>query len=96
MNNPINEKLYLYDYTGAQVEFLSMSDLPNIRKIDIDVLSGDEVATVYYKDGTENEIDSSNTRCIDFFDYSYVLYSVEDNINRIAEFMCRNDSYAMS
>ena len=42
-----------------------------VRRLLVQVLSGDEVVTVEYSDGTDKIYDSSNNRVINYFDGSY-------------------------
>lgn len=83
--------LIIMDYRDVKYDTgVSLDDLSNIESICIDVITGDEIATVTYKDGHSEEFDSSMTRMTDFFDGGYTLYS--NSINRIEEFNKRKDS----
>ena len=82
------------DYRNTEYDTgVSLDDLSGIDNIQITILSGDEIATVTYKDGDSDMFDSSVTRIMDFFDGSYTLYS--NSINRIEEFNKRKDSYGI-
>ena len=65
--------LKLLNWEDAPTIF-SVRDLEYIRKIVIDVITGDEVARIYYRDGSTEVLDSSDRRFMDFHDTSYVLY----------------------
>lgn len=59
--SPENPKsLIIYDYLGREKVF----EIPGeaIKKLDITMISGDEIVTVVYETGLELEFDSSNTR----------------------------------
>lgn len=76
-------KLKLFDYRNNVKEF-EIGNIENINAIYICVLSGDEVATVIYKDGHRKVFDASDGRCTHFFDAHYELY-VDGIINRLEE-----------
>lgn len=71
----------------------------NISMITIDVITGDEVATVYFKDGAAKEFDTGIERILDYFDYSYILYNSntakEKNEEILKKFLNRNTSYSL-
>ena len=85
--------LTLMDYSGDKTDF-EIGSLDDIECIDITVISGDEIADVYYKNGTNTTFDSSNTRLCDFYDYSYTLYDSDTNL--LNQFEFRNNSYNMN
>ena len=68
----MNKKLVLVDWDDNKKEF----DIPNFENvlfIVINVISGDEVANVLYKNGCLYECDSSNDRTTDYSDCSYPI-----------------------
>lgn len=65
--------LKLLDYGNREVSF-EIGELTTIDSICINVLTGDEVARVRYKDGTLRSFDSSGDRIADYEDISYMLY----------------------
>lgn len=90
-----NRYLTIMDFADRKVETeIDLSRLDEIESIYIDVVSGDEIAIVYYKDGRTRSFDSAEgTRIVDFEDGSYLLYDCDMGINRIKEFERRDDSY---
>lgn len=88
------KELVLFDYHGGKFHTgVDLENLDNILRIDIDVISGDEVATVTYKDGKKTDFDPSwGSRSTDFFDLGYTIYQ-SDAINNIDRWLNRNDSY---
>lgn len=53
-----------------------IGDIENIDYIEVKVLSGDEVITVWYKDGTyKDDLDSSQCRLKDYYDGEYKVPS---------------------
>lgn len=70
-----------------------------IKKVDIKVLSGDEIAIIKYADGSVETYDSSelsgNKRVLDTFSGYYTLYDSESDIDNIKLFNTRNSSYEL-
>ena len=68
-----------------------------VKSIEITIMSGDEVASVIYEDGTQDIYDSAtmcgNYRIVDYFDDEYTLYSVPDGIDLIDKFDKRKATY---
>lgn len=52
------------------------------------ILSGDEIVTIYYTDGTEERIDSSNCRLMDFYDGEYDIDHTD-----LCNWMKRTETY---
>ena len=91
--------LEIMDYKGIKHETdIDLDNLDEIDTIFISVVSGDEIATVAYKNGQSVTIDSDhlakNQRCQHDYDGGYILYS--SHINRLEEFEERNTSYDLS
>lgn len=68
-------KFKIYDFENEATEV----DVGNkiIDHIIVIVLSGDEMVKVFYKDGTNEEFDSSECRNMDYFDGMYELRGTE-------------------
>ena len=64
----------IVDYKDERIK-VDIGDIENIDYIDVDVLSGDEVITVWYKDGTYKDLDSSQCRLADYYDGDYEVPS---------------------
>lgn len=66
-----NGKMIIYDYDNRKREV----NLPNkrITMLDVVILSGDEVVTVYFEDDTNITADSSYSRIHDFYDGGYIV-----------------------
>ena len=77
-------KLKLLDYSSKEVEF-EIGALEDIAAIDIQVVSGDEIATVFYKNGSSDSFDSATDRWMDFDDDNYTLYDADAGINRMID-----------
>lgn len=71
--------------------------LKKIKRIDIKVLSGDEVATVEYKDGRKEQYDSAimahNPRIETFSDDEYCLWKKGDDESNLLMWIFRENSY---
>jgi len=87
-------ELMTYDKRKYKTD-VDLDKLDEIDTIVISVITGDEIATVHYKDGHEDVIDSDiladGKRFHDEFDGIYILYS--DGTNRLEEFKKREDTY---
>lgn len=59
----------IYDYANKAVEVDTQGK--EIDHIHVTVLSGDEIVTVYFQDGTKIRKDSSNCRVQSFYDGEY-------------------------
>ena len=85
--------LNLFDYDNNVTHTgVNLCD-PNIMKVTIRVITGDEVAIVDYFNGARSVYDSSDCRKYDFFDAEYVILDREKEVDLIDGFRGRNDSY---
>ena len=87
-------KIRLLDYKN-KIIVVDVGDIKKIGSMYIEVLSGDEVLYVIYKDYTIKEFDSSNTRCKDHLDARYPIYNKVTGLNLLKneDFLNRIDSY---
>ena len=72
----------IYDYANNAVK-IELSD-NKIICINVVVVSGDEVISVVFEDGTVRYFDASNSRCINFCDGFYTVSG--DNIQKWLNF----------
>lgn len=88
-------QLIIRDYDDAPTfTDIDLDNLEDILSLYVLVLSGDEVLTVTYKDGSSACYDSSNCRTIGFYDGEYALYNSEVGINKITdEYLKSENSY---
>ena len=89
--------LELMDYTHTKHKTdINLDELDKIDVISINVVSGDEIATIDYKNGETVSIDvdslAGNKRFHDDYDGTYILY-FSGGINRLDEFERRSDTY---
>ena len=66
----------ILDYKNRKKE-VDVGELKDIRKMTVDVVTGDEILNVTYKDGSEKRFDSSENRYKNFYDGDYELYNTE-------------------
>lgn len=87
--------LKLVDYDDRIHDF-EIGNLEDIRRISIEVVSGDEIADVDYKDGTSKTFDSSYfcERIMNFDDGLYDVYNDEVNLLENEEWKSSNNSYS--
>lgn len=85
--------LKIMDYNDQLVDTGLELNLDKISKIEIEVISGDEVATVAFTDGKEKTYDSSNERVENIYDGNYILYSKAMGINLLDKWEKRKSSY---
>ena len=69
-------KIKILDYKSREKE-VDVGELDGIRKMQVNVVTGDEILNVTYKDGSEKRFDSSDDRTRDFYDGNYELYNTE-------------------
>lgn len=94
-NNDI--KITIFDYEGnPTIAVLNSAD--SIERIEVHVLSGDEVLYIYRTDGSLSCVDSSFKRCEEYFDYWYPLYSKHESIDLLNDdrFINRKTTYEMN
>ena len=89
-------KLKLVDYEG-NVMWVKIGNIEDIASIKIKVVTGDEIATVLYKDYTEGRFDTGCCRMADFYDGCYEIYDFRlprnKNLLYNEEWLISNNSY---
>lgn len=88
-------KLVLMDYAGRKIEtdFDLDENLDKVLRIDIEVITGDEIATIVFKDGTKKTYDSATDRLANYYDGEYCLFNSEQDINLFELFNKREKTY---
>ena len=78
-----------------KTKVVDVGDIKEIESMYIDVITGDEVLVVVYKDYTIKTFDSSNTRCKDHLDARYPIYNEPIGLNLLEDedFLNRKSSY---
>ena len=84
----------LYDFEGESQDFDVDLDDENVAAAILQVVSGDEILDVVYKDGEVHTFDAdTNFRTTDFLDATYILVlNGEWQVNR-DKFLARKGSY---
>ncbi len=93
--NEMLKTLVIMDYQNHKVDTgVDITNLDNILNITIEIVTGDEIATVVFADGHIEKFDSCPcNRWLDFLDHEYILYSKEYDINLIPDWVNRKTSY---
>ena len=74
-------KITILDYKAKQVE-VDIGNIDDVLLIDMEVVSGDEVLNVTYKDGSRKYFDSCDTfRLMSYDDGSYPVYITGTSVN---------------
>ena len=78
-----------------KISFVDVGDIKEIGSMYIEVISGDEVLFVVYKNYIIKEFDSSHTRCKDHLDARYPIYNklIGLNLLKNEKFLNRRGSY---
>ena len=87
-------KLRLLDYSGKSTEF-EIGPLSDITTIYLDIVTGDEIAHITFKNGQTRSYDTGIDRFFDCYDDSYIVYDSQASINLFEDerWMNRKDSY---
>lgn len=70
-------------------------DMDTVAAINLDIVSGDEILVVVYKNYTIRKFDSSYDRRMDFSDGGYVVFNEAKGVNLLEddEWLNRKSSY---
>lgn len=86
----------IMNYENKKVP-IELNDFDNVVKLQIEVITGDEILHVLYKDYSSKIFDSScllnNPRIMGFADDLYTIYDITKNINYIDNWNKRKNSY---
>lgn len=72
---------------------IKIDNFEDVVRMNIEVVTGDEILYVLKKDYTQEEYDSGKCRMIDFCDGGYTIYDTINNINFIDAWNKRKNSY---
>ena len=88
------KELMLFDFAGNKTKMgVDLADLSEILRIDIRVITGDEIAHIVYKNGGVRIFDGATVlRTEDLDDYEYCIYQAGVK-NDIDEWLKRKNSY---
>ena len=84
----------LLDYQDKET-LVDVGELDTIGYMEIEVVTGDEILTVVYKDFTSRRFDSSSDRRMNFNDGRYEIYNTTKAKNALVDprFIGRKTSY---
>lgn len=82
----------IMDYKGKKTK-VKIDNFENVIKLEIEVLSGDELLYVLYKDYSTERYDSSDNRFMDYSDAYYCIYDTTKNIDYLDKWKKRTSSY---
>ena len=68
----MSQAISIRDFAGNKSSFI-LGNSKDVKEIWVEIITGDEVVTVYYEDGTHKTFDSSMTRVHNYFDTAYEL-----------------------
>lgn len=68
----MDKKVFIRDYTDHKTE-VAIKDFEKVLRLDVEIITGDEVLTVTYKDGAKISFDSCDRRISDYYDANYEL-----------------------
>ena len=93
----IEMTLKLLNYARREAHF-DIGNLEDIERIDLMILTGDEIATVTYKNGDKREFDSDvdENRMSGYFDSCYNIYDMlhtENSLLNNGRWLSRTSSY---
>lgn len=88
--------LTLLDYKNEEYETgIDLDNLDDVLTISIEVVTGDEIAHVIYKDGHSEYFDSCPFRLTDYYDGGYTLYVAGSDCDERERFVKRRSSYTI-
>lgn len=82
----------IMDYENVKRK-IKIDDFENVVKLNIKVVTGDEILQIIRKDYSEESYDSCDFRLRDFLDDYYTIYDITKNINYLKKWKKRTDSY---
>lgn len=90
------KELEIMDYRCIKVP-VKIENFEEVVRLTIEVVSGDEILHILYKDYTEKEYDScymlGDFRITGYYDGEYVIYDISKGINDIDKWSKRKDNY---
>ena len=86
-------KIVLRDFENNLV-YYTIANFEDVREIQINVISGDEVATIFYENGERALFDSSYSRMDNHDHDEFLIYSKPQKKDCIEGFNVRRTSYS--
>lgn len=72
---------------------IKIDNFEDVVRMNIEVVTGDEILYVLKKDYTQEEYDSGKCRIVDFYDGEYTIYDTINNVNLIDAWNKRKNTY---
>ena len=82
----------IMDYNDKKTD-IKIDNFEDVVRLSINVVTGDEILNVLYKDYSEEEHDSNDYRMSDLHDDSYCIYDTTKDIDYIENWNKRESSY---
>ena len=87
------KNIKIMDYSGRKTT-VKIIDFDNVVKMTVEVISGDEILKVLFKNYETEQYDScSFGRTMDFVDDEYCIYDTTKGINHLLKWSKRKSSY---
>ncbi|NLV90069.1 MAG: hypothetical protein GX032_01155 [Tenericutes bacterium] len=86
------KEIEIMDYNNIR-KIAKVEDFDNVVRLEIKVLSGDEILKILYKDYSVKAFDSATNRFEDHLDAYYCIYDITKNINHLDKWNKRTSSY---
>ena len=80
----MDKKITLVDFARERKVY-TIKDFENVFTIEIKIMSGDEIAKIFYKDGKIIKVDSSDCRYFGYYDGEYILQL--DKVDEFSSFI---------
>lgn len=82
----------IMDYNNNKRK-ITIKNFEDVVRLEIEVVSGDEILNILYKDYSTESYDSSDCRMMNFDDDFYTIYDITKNIDYINSWNKRTSSY---
>lgn len=88
----MNKELEIMDYADRKQKIV-IENFDDVVKINVNIITGDEILSVLYKNYETKIFDSSDSRMSDFGDGEYCIYDITKNIDYIDKWNQRTSTY---
>lgn len=88
----MKKTITIMDYRERKSK-VKIDNFENVVRLEIEVISGDEILYVLYKDYTSKKYDSANNRVENYLDAFYCIYDITKNIDYLDKWKKRTSSY---
>lgn len=88
----MEKKVRILDYKNTPME-ITIKDFENVKMFVFEIISGDGKLTVIYNDNHKETFDSSDDRCMAFYDGTWVISP--ENIDVLNRMQDHYDTYEL-